>query len=167
MYRSDAVRHIYKLAPMQIDNMTTIQNESIKIELVIFQWLHPNLRPDKLNDKYWESMIHAEDLQIAYDHDFKSNIFFVTGQENEFYILNQFDTYLRVKEDCLKHINYEGFYLEDRVNVISQNEKNTPKVAYIENIFYHFKKERISYFLNELNHKKITKRYFSYDLEKI
>lgn len=112
-------------------------------------------------------MIHKEDLQTAYDYKFKSSIFCVVGQENEFVILKQLDTSLRVKNDCLKHIAYEGFYLGDKVKVLSKDGKNTPKDGFIENLCYHFKEKRLSYFLTGLDSKKLTKRYFSDDIEKV
>lgn len=139
----------------------------MEIDLVIFQWWHPSIRPDKSNDIYWDSMIHKEDLQIAYDYKFKTNIFCVAGQEKGFILLKQHDISLRVKIDCLKHINYEGFYLADKVNILSKNGKNTPKVGYIENLSYHFIKKRLSYVLTDLNNKKLTKRYFSDDIKKV
>lgn len=138
----------------------------MKTDLVIFQWWHPSIRPDKSNDNYWDSMIHKDDLQIAYDNKFKSNIFCVTGQEKEFIVLKQGDSSLRVKNECLTHINYEGFYLGDKINVLSKNEKNIVHVGYIENLSYHFKEKRLSYFLTDLDNKKLTKRYFSDDIEK-
>ncbi|MFM9949047.1 MAG: hypothetical protein ACKV1O_13990 [Saprospiraceae bacterium] len=137
------------------------------MNLIIFQWWPPVVRPDHKMDAYWDDMIHKDDLAVVYSTKLKTNIFQLTGQEGAYFIIQQSEITLRVKSACLKNILYEGFYLGDKVQVIENNNKNTPKTGTISTLFYHFKSSRLCYHLLDEKGKRLKKQYFSDDFEKL
>ncbi|MGB4775017.1 MAG: hypothetical protein WBP45_07595 [Daejeonella sp.] len=136
------------------------------MELVIFQWWHPDVRPDHQRDAYWDDMIHKEDLRIAYDFKFPFSIFKVMGEQGSFIIIKHLNCSLRVKKECLKYIKDEGFYIGDKVELISKDCSNIVKKGIIHTLTYHYQQERLYYYLTDLDNKKLKKRYLSDDLQK-
>jgi hypothetical protein len=137
-----------------------------RMNLVLFQWWNPKVRPDNSMDEYWDEMIYKEDLELAKNSKFKSNIFELEGQWNEYKIIKQLNITLRVKNNCLKPINSDGLYFGDKVEVIP-NEQNSFRIGIIFSLEYHYKEKKILYYLTDLNNKELKKRYFSEDLIKI
>ncbi|MDO1451751.1 hypothetical protein Q0590_36090 [Rhodocytophaga aerolata] len=137
------------------------------MNLVNLQWWHPRVRPDKQQDLYWDSLIHPEDLVIAYEYPFQSSIFYVEMAEGDYIFIKQNNFRLRVKASALQLVVYEGFYMGNKVQVVSKNGANSVKEGIIKSMAFHFKANRLFYLLTDLTGRAMKKRYFSDDLKRI
>jgi hypothetical protein len=146
-------------------NQTLLKEQPIN-QLAIFQWWHPSIRHDKVQDNYWNSLIHPDDLKIA-EESFRTNIFFVGQTQNSYTIIKQFDKILRVKQDSLKLIKFEGFYLEDKVSIKTKEGQNSNRNGIINSIQYDYKKKQLFYTIVGQDKKKVSRRYFSDDLRMV
>lgn len=135
------------------------------MKLIMFNWWHPDVRPDGTNDDYWDKMIHNNDLEKAYGVKFISNIFKEVGQEDNFVLISQLTDIIRVRRDCVENVDYEGLFFGDKVNVVGSN--NTPRQGTIYRVYYHDKNKKLWYEILDSNGRKISKRYFAADLKKI
>jgi hypothetical protein len=74
----------------------------------------------------------------------------------------------RSEDDCRIHKpdRPSEFSVGERVSVRLNSRNRTPHVGEIRDVVWHFKDGRYNYYLSE-NNKKVYKRYFAEDLERV
>lgn len=74
--------------------------------------------------------------------------------------INQFK-----KSQCLKEVDFEGFFYKDLVIVNSNNGENTIRNDRISYLFYHNKDNCLIYQIDDPNGKREKKQYKSKDIK--
>jgi hypothetical protein len=136
------------------------------MEYGLFDWWPKQNRPDKEMDELFDPMVHPDDIQLANEINPMGKVFIRTGNEHE-YIVIEFGEYkLRVTPESWKPVTGDGFKVGDRVRVLSNGGKNTPKEGIVVSMSWHHKNKSIVYHLSE-NGKRIKKQYYVSDIEHV
>ncbi|WP_127021015.1 hypothetical protein [Flagellimonas beolgyonensis] len=136
------------------------------MELILLQWWSPEVRPDHSQDEYWDQMIHPEDLNFVSKEKFNTSIFLHLNNDGEYLVLSDLKNEFRVKPICTRKVKYEGFSLNDNVETIPNEGKNTKREGRIISMFYHYKDECIIYQISDQTGNILKKQYRKSDLKK-
>ena len=135
------------------------------MEYGLYNWWPKTIRPNDAMDERFDSMIHPEDIQLANEISPVGKVFVKTGRDGRYIVIEFGNNRLRVTPDNWEPVAGDGFKVGDKVRVLNNNGKNTPKEGYIVSMSWHNKNRSIIYHLSE-NGKRLKKRYEANDIER-
>jgi hypothetical protein len=117
----------------------------------------------------WEGKIHRDDIAIARalsPTGCYGLVFEKVGSEKGWLVIRYGDAQVRVDPKFWKPVLGDSFRVGDRVEVITRDGKNTPRIGTIRAMIWHHKHNRIDYYLQE-GTRKLSKRYCAEDLRHV
>ncbi len=136
------------------------------MEYGLYNWWQRAIRPDEEMDGKLDKLIYEEDLKLAEKLVYQGRVFIKEGRQDKYIVICYGDYKLRVCPSNWVAVDGDGFTIADNVRVISNGGRNTPREAQICDMSWHYDQEKIIYTLIH-NGKRLKKRYFIEDLEKL
>lgn len=138
------------------------------MELVIFKWWHQIISEYRCGDDDYNCLVHPNDFDILIGSKVKSDIFLVKQTLTDYVIIEQLNLTIRVKNSCLTKIEFEGLFLDDKVEVVKNVTLSSNFMSgKIARVVYNYRHKKLNYYLVGAGNKKMPKRFMALDLRKV